>query len=113
MPLGSVTILPRASQPLLGSSVIITFVSVTLPPGKLLKSDSVKAYGRSFCCVTASRIGAALTIMSNSSLTEAVPSLAVTFTETVSAAVGVPEKVRVVSVNVSQVGERGVVRFLR
>ena len=37
---------------------------------------------------------AALTVMSNSSLTEAVPSLAVTFTETVSAAVGVPEKVR-------------------
>ena len=42
--------------------------------------------------------------MSNSSLTEAVSSLAVTFTETVPAAVGVPEKVRVVSVNVSQVG---------
>ena len=47
---------------------------------------------------------AALTVMSNSSLTDAVPSLAVTFTETVPAAVGLPEKVRVVSVNVSQVG---------
>ena len=49
---------------------------------------------------------AALTTMLNSSLTEAVPSLAVTFTATVStsAACGVPAKVRVVAVKPSHVG---------
>ena len=49
---------------------------------------------------------AALTPMLNSSLTEAVPSLAVTFTASVStsAACGVPEKVRVVAVKPSHVG---------
>ena len=51
--------------------------------------------------------GAALTVMSNSSLTDPpLPSLAVTFTDTVptSEAAGVPAKVRVLSVKVSQVG---------
>ena len=50
-------------------------------------------------------VGAApLTTMSNSSLTESVPSLAVTFTDTVAAAVGVPEKVRVSASKLSQAG---------
>ena len=50
--------------------------------------------------------GAALTTMSKVSLTEALPSLAVTFTETVptSAACGVPEKVRVLALKLSHEG---------
>ena len=49
---------------------------------------------------------AALTTMSKVSLIDALPSLAVTFTETVatSAACGVPEKVRVLAVKDSQEG---------
>ena len=49
-------------------------------------------------------ITAALTTMSNVSLTDALLlSVAVTFTESVPALVGVPEKVRVAGVKVSQV----------
>ena len=49
-------------------------------------------------------VGAALTLMSNSSLTDVTPSLAVTLTEIVPAVVGLPEKLPVVASNVSQVG---------
>ena len=42
--------------------------------------------------------------MSKVSLTEAVPSLAVTLTDTLPVAVGVPEKVRVLAAKVSQAG---------
>ncbi len=48
--------------------------------------------------------GAAETTMSKVSLTESLASLAVTFTDTVSAAVGVPEKVRVAAVKLSHEG---------
>ena len=47
---------------------------------------------------------AAETTMSKVSLTESLASLAVTFTDTVSAAVGVPEKVRVAAVKLSHEG---------
>ncbi len=47
---------------------------------------------------------AAETTMSKVSLTESVPSLAVTFTETVPAAVGVPENVRVAAAKLSHAG---------
>ena len=48
---------------------------------------------------------ATATVISNSSLTDPpLPSLAVTFIETVSAAAGVPEKVRVPASKVSHVG---------
>ena len=51
-------------------------------------------------------VAAAETTISKVSLTESVPSLAVTFTETVStsAAVGVPEKVRVAAAKLSHAG---------
>ena len=52
-------------------------------------------------------LGSAATVISNSSLTDPpLPSLAVTFTATVpmSAACGVPEKVRVPAVKTSHVG---------
>ena len=52
----------------------------------------------------ASVLAAALTTMSKVSLIVKVPSLAVTFTETVSAAVGVLEKVRVAASKLSHVG---------
>ncbi len=44
------------------------------------------------------------TTISKVSLTESVPSLAVTFTETVSTAVGVPENVRVAASKLSHEG---------
>ena len=44
------------------------------------------------------------TTISNSASTESVPSLAVTFTESVCATVGVPENVRVAGVKVSHEG---------
>ena len=51
-------------------------------------------------------LAAALTVMAKVSLTDGLPSLAVTFTETVStsAACGVPEKVRVLAVKLSHEG---------
>ena len=48
--------------------------------------------------------GGRLTTMSKVSLTESLASLAVTFTETVPAAVGVPEKVRVAALKLSHEG---------
>ena len=50
-------------------------------------------------------LAAAETMISNSSLTDPpLPSLAVTFTDTIPASVGVPEKVRVPAAKASHVG---------
>ena len=80
------------------ASVAVT-AAPTLPPAAVFSATERVT-------VELANAGARLTLMSNVSLTESVPSLAVTFTDTVPAseAAGVPENVRVESVNVSQAG---------
>ena len=84
------------SRLLLGAALAVT-VKVAAVPSVTTAPASM---------VTVGPVTDAFTTMSNSSLTESVLSLAVTFTVSVPtfAACGVPVKVRVAAVNVNQVG---------
>ena len=89
---------------------LLTVKDVTATRSAAVTSEHVAlpVIARSAVCTSAVRlqmpVTAAETTMSKVSLTESLASLAVTFTDTVSAAVGVPEKVRVAAVKLSHAG---------